>query len=101
MSNPINEYLHELESLKKESIPLGLKEVLRSAPCQVKVTRELLDWVRQACFEGLKSGFSPFVLEHIIRTIAIDGYYSPLQIQGSVRRDTLRNTESSPRSGTV
>jgi hypothetical protein len=84
MSNPIYEYLYELESLKKESIPLRLKEVLMSAPCQVKVTRELLDWIRQACFEGLKSGYSPFMLEHIIRTIAIDGYYSPLQIQAAL-----------------
>jgi len=40
MSNTIYEYLNELESLTRESIPLGLREVLSSAPCQVRLPTE-------------------------------------------------------------
>jgi len=39
------EYLDEIE------YP-GLKEILKSVPCQTKLPIELLDWVREVYIEG-------------------------------------------------
>jgi hypothetical protein len=75
------EYLNEIE------YP-GLKEILKSAPCQTKLPTELLDWVRQVYIEG-SSKCSPWELECLVRTIGIDMYYSPVQIQAALDRIKL------------
>ena len=72
------EYLNEIEYS-------GLKEILKSAPCQTKLPTELLDWVRQVYIEGSSKKCSSWELECLVRTIGIDMYYSPVQIQASIR----------------
>ena len=82
-------YLDELETSANETIPLGLKEILKSPPSQVKLPTELLDWVRQAYIEAIKSHFYTGTLQVFIRTIGIDMYYSPVQIQAVIDRIEL------------
>ena len=78
--------LRDLELFGLQSTPLGLREILRSAPCQVKMPTDLLDWGRQFYIEGLKSGLPSWRIEVIIRVVAIKAYYSPLQIQAAIDR---------------
>lgn len=82
MENILDKYDRELKELYGfESLPLGLKEIFKSAPQQVSIPRELLDWARQFYIEGRRSGFSPHTLENVIRTKAIEMYYSVQQIE--------------------
>jgi hypothetical protein len=89
MSVSLKEFLSEFQVLGKESLSLGFKEILKSAPCQAQIPRELLDWVRQSYIEGVNLGIGAFTLESLIRTIAIKEYYSPLQIQSAIDRVKL------------
>lgn len=85
------EYLNELETSANlgETIPLGLKEILASAPRQVKLPTGLLNWVRQCYIEQARSHFYSGTLEVFIRTIGIDNFYSPVQIQAVIDRVKL------------
>ena len=91
MVDQIREYLKEFELISKEpiDIPLGLEETLKSAPEQVRIPNELLNWVRQSYIEGLRERVDTYTLESLIRTIAIKTYYSPLQIQSAIDRVKL------------
>jgi len=94
----INEYLKEFELSVREpvNIPLGLKEILKSAPEQVKIPTELLNWVRQSYIEGIRVRMDTLTLESLIRTIAIKEFYSPLQIQSAIDRVKLELQNRQP-----
>ena len=91
MIGQIGEYLKEFELSVREpiNISLGLREILKSAPQQVRIPSELLNWIRQSYLEGLRDGIDVLTLESLIRTIAIREYYSPLQIQSAIDRIKL------------
>jgi hypothetical protein len=85
----------ELELFNLHQIPLGLKEIYKSVPQQVHLPRELLDWTRQFYIEGRRAGFSSHTLEKVIRTKAIEMYYSVQQVEQVIERVHLELMNSS------
>jgi hypothetical protein len=90
MDNILDKYDRELKELYGlESLPLGLKEIFKSAPQHIGIPRGLLDWSRQFYIEGIKAGYEPSALEVVIRTKAIEGWYSSQQVEATLERIRL------------
>jgi hypothetical protein len=92
MVNQIGEYLKETESIAKVSLPAAVVEIFKCAPEQERAPRELVEWIKQVKIEERHSKYDYntwLSVSNLMRTIAIDNHYSPLQYERAEERAGL------------
>lgn len=91
MVDQVREYLEETESITKVFLPSAIIEILKCAPEQERVPRELVEWIKQAKIEERRCQYSSneLSISNLMRTIAIDNHYSPLQYERAEERAGL------------
>jgi len=92
MVDQIREYLKETELITKISLPSTIVEILKCAPEQERAPRELVEWIKQVKIEERHSKYDYntwLSVSNLMRTIAIDNHYSPLQYERAEKRAGL------------
>src|SRR5918995_4061706 len=90
MVEQIGEFLKETQEITNASLPESLTEILKTAPEQDQTPRELVEWIKQVIIEGRHNQYDGWLrLTDLMRTIAIQNYYSPKQYQRAEERASL------------
>lgn len=76
----------KFEVLGVSNAPLGMKEVFKSAPINIKVPPKLLEWVTLVFKEGFKYDLRAQHMYNVIKNIAIENGYGNMQIYETVNR---------------
>ena len=90
MVDQMGEYLKETQKNINIILPKSIFEILKTAPQQEQTPRELVEWIKQVIIEGRHNQYDGWLrLIDLMRTIAIQNYYSPKQYQRAEERASL------------